>query len=184
MQLPAGGQILFPGHRLVALYGHPGAPALGVLGQQGLAATIARARQVAAQYRRLSPAPVIPALEIIATVAEAAPGPDGSFSAQSSVASLRPWVRRATAAGLYVVLDLQPGRASLLAQAERYRPLLRLPAVGLALDPEWKLGPGSAAADRQRADRRDQQRRPMAGRAHPGTTCPRSFSCCTSSGCR
>ena len=142
VQLPGGGQILFPGHRLVALYGHPGAPALGVLGQQGLAATIARARQVAAQYRRLSPVPVIPALEIIATVAEASPGPDGSYSAQSSVASLRPWVRRATAAGLYVVLDLQPGRASLLAQAERYRPLLRLPSVGLALDPEWKLGPG------------------------------------------
>ena len=74
VQLPGGGQLLFPGHRLVALYGHPGAPALGVLGQQGLAATIARARQVAAQYRRLSPVPVIPALEIIATVAEAAPG--------------------------------------------------------------------------------------------------------------
>ena len=141
VQLPGGGQILFPGHRMVALYGHPGAPALGVLGHQGLAATIARARQVAAQYRRLSAVPVVPALEIIATVAEAAPGPDGSYSAPSSVASLLPWVRRATAAGLYVVLDLQPGRASLLAQAERYRPLLRLPAVGLALDPEWKLGP-------------------------------------------
>ena len=141
VQLPGGGQILFPGHRLVALYGHPGTPALGVLGHQGLAATIVRARQIAAQYRRLSAVPVIPALEIIATVAEAAPGPDGTYSAQSSVASLWPWVRRATAAGLYVVLDLQPGRASLLAQAERYRSLLRLPAVGLALDPEWKLGP-------------------------------------------
>jgi hypothetical protein len=41
-----------------------------------------------------------------------------------------------------VVLDLQPGRASLLAQAERYRSLLKLPDVGLALDPEWKLQPG------------------------------------------
>ena len=51
-------------------------------------------------------------------------------------------MRRAAAAGLYVVLDLQPGRASLLAQARRYRSLLRLPGVGLALDPEWKLQPG------------------------------------------
>jgi hypothetical protein len=58
------------------------------------------------------------------------------------VASLRPWVKRATAAGLYVILDLQPGRASLLAQAKVYQPLLKLPDVGLALDPEWKLGPG------------------------------------------
>src|SRR5271157_349565 len=132
VQLPGGGQILFPTHRLVALYGHPGAPALGALGQQGLQASIARARNVAAPYRALSRVPVIPAFEIIATVAQAQPGQDGDYSYESSVASVRPWVRRATAAGMYVILDLQPGRASLLA----------LPDVGLALDPEWKLAPG------------------------------------------
>jgi len=43
---------------------------------------------------------------------------------------------------MYVILDLQPGRASLLAQATRYQSLLELPDVGLALDPEWKLAPG------------------------------------------
>ena len=131
-----------PAGLLVALYGHPGAPALGVLGQQGLQASIARARHAAAAYRALSRVPVIPAFEIIATVAQARPGRDGDYSYQSTVASLRPWVRRAAAAGMYVILDLQPGRASLLAQARRYQPLLELPGVGLALDPEWKLAPG------------------------------------------
>jgi len=43
---------------------------------------------------------------------------------------------------MYVILDLQPGRASLLAQTKRYQSLLELPDVGLALDPEWKLAPG------------------------------------------
>ena len=43
---------------------------------------------------------------------------------------------------MYVILDLQPGRASLLAQAKIYQSLLELPDVGLALDPEWKLAPG------------------------------------------
>jgi len=142
VQLPGGGQVLFPGRLLVALYGHPGAPGLGVLGQQGLQASIARARQVAAAYRPLTSARVIPAFEIIATVAQAHPGPDGDYSYESPVASLRPWVRRATAAGFYVILDLQPGRASLLAQARRYQSLLESPDVGLALDPEWKLAPG------------------------------------------
>jgi len=142
VQLPGGGQVLFPGRLLVALYGYPGTPALGALGQQGLQASIARARRVAAPYRALSKVPVIPAFEIIATVAEAHPGPDGDYSYESPVASLRPWVRRATAAGMYVILDLQAGRASLLAQAERYQSLLELPDVGLALDPEWKLQPG------------------------------------------
>jgi len=141
-QLPGGGQVMFPGRRLVALYGHPGTPSLGVLGQQGLAASIARARQLAASYRPLSRVPAVPAFEIIATVAEASPGPDGSYSYETPVSQLLPWVRQATADGLYVVLDLQPGRASLLTQAEHYQALLELPGVGLALDGEWKLQPG------------------------------------------
>jgi hypothetical protein len=138
-QLPGGGQRLFPGRRFVALYGHPGTPGLGVLGHQDLPASIARAQDMAAWYRPLSSVPVIPAFEIIASVAEAAPGPDGSYSALTPVAGLLPWVKQATAAGLYVVLDLQAGRASLLAQAQYYQSLLTLPDVGLALDPEWKL---------------------------------------------
>jgi hypothetical protein len=142
-QLPGGGgQVLFPGRRLVALYGHPGTPSLGALGQQGLRASIQRARALAAAYRPLSVVPVVPAFEIIATVAEASPGPDGDYSYETPLALLRPWVRRAVAARMYVILDLQAGRASLLAQARMYEPLLRLPDVGLAIDPEWKLRPG------------------------------------------
>lgn len=141
VQLPGGGQILFPGRRLVALYGHPGDPALGALGQQDLRASITRAKKVARLYRPLSTVPVVPAFEVIATVAEAHPGADGGYSYQSPVSLLRPWVARATAAGMYVVLDLQAGRDSLLTQAKRYRSLLARPNVGLALDPEWKLQP-------------------------------------------
>jgi len=141
-QLPGGGQVMFPGRRLVAMYGHPGTPGLGVLGQQDLPASIARARKLAAAYGPLSSAPVVPAFEIIATVAESSPGPDGTYSFETPVSELLPWVRTATADGLYVVLDLQPGRASLLSQAEHYQSLLELPDVGLALDAEWKLQPG------------------------------------------
>jgi hypothetical protein len=147
VQLPGGGQVLFPMRRLVAIYGHPGTPALGVLGQQDLSASIARAKKTAARYRRLSGVPVVPAFEIIATVAEGSAGSDGSYSYQTPLAALQPWVRRASAAGLYVVLDLQAGRASLLAQAREYAPFLERPNVGLALDPEWKLQP------KQRPDR-------------------------------
>lgn len=141
-QLPGGGQVMFPGRRLVALYGHPGAPSLGALGEQDLSATVTRAEELADQYKSLSGVPVVPTFEIIATVAEGAPGPDGTYSAASTVAELRPWIDDASAHGMYVVLDLQPGRASLLAQAELYQSLLELPNVGLALDPEWKLQPG------------------------------------------
>jgi hypothetical protein len=132
----------------VALYGHPGTPSLGALGQQDLAASIARAERVAATYRGRVAGPVIPTFEIIATVAQGGPGADGSYSARTPVAALRPWVEAATAAGMYVILDLQPGRASLLDQANAYVDLLRLPNVGLAIDPEWKLAPGQLPLQR------------------------------------
>ena len=95
---------------------------------------------------------VVPTFEIIATTLQGSPGPDGDYSSESSVESLRPWVTKAEKAGLYVVLDLQPGRANFLDQAKRYAPLLRMPNVGLALDPEWRLRARTAAAapDRRR----------------------------------
>lgn len=140
-QLPGGGQVLFPGRRMVALYGTPGSAALGVLGEQGLPASVARAKALVAQYQPLVNGPVVPAFELITTVASATPGADGDYSSELSVDAVRPWVDAAKAAGVYVVLDLQPGRTDFLTQAKRYADLLAEPNVGLALDPEWRLGP-------------------------------------------
>jgi hypothetical protein len=141
VELPGGGRVLFPGRRLVALYGHPGAPALGVLGERDVAGSVQRARELAAQYQALVPEPVLPTFEIIATVASTAAGPDGDYSVEAEVDELRPWVDAARDAGGYVLLDLQPGRTDFLTQAQRYADLLAQPHVGLALDPEWRLRP-------------------------------------------
>ncbi|MBP2473489.1 hypothetical protein JOF53_002361 [Crossiella equi] len=140
-ELPGGGQLVLPGRRLVAMYGHPGTPSLGVLGEQGVDETIKRVKELARSYEPFSDVPVVPSLEIIATVAQGGPGVDGDYSNEVSAESLRPWVDRAAQEGVYVVLDLQPGRADVTEQAKRYESLLRRPHVGLAIDPEWKLGP-------------------------------------------
>ena len=141
VELPGGGQVLYPRRRLVALYGHPRMAALGALGEQPLEAALTRAGEVAGAYTPLSDVPVVPAFEIIATVAAAEAGDDGDYSDETSVDELRPWVEAAADAGVYVVLDLQPGRTDFLTQAQRYAELLALPHVGLALDPEWRLQP-------------------------------------------
>lgn len=139
VELVGGGQVMFPGRTLVALYGRPNSTALGALGQQGLEDAIKRAKKVAQEYGDLVSGPVVPTFEIIATVAAASPGSDGLYSAQSTVGFLEPWVEAANEAGIYVILDLQPGRAKLLDQAKIYESLLKHPNVGLAIDPEWKL---------------------------------------------
>ncbi|MBW8026432.1 hypothetical protein EOG37_06985 [Clavibacter michiganensis subsp. michiganensis] len=140
-QLPGGGQLVLPGKRYVALYGAAGTGALGVLGEQGPADAVARAKAQAAEYQPYSDEPVIPMFELIATVAAGSAGPDGDYSSEVPVETLQPWIDAARDAGVYVVIDLQPGRTDFLTQAKRYESVLAQPGVGLALDPEWRLGP-------------------------------------------
>lgn len=141
-ELPGGGVLAFPGRRMIALYGHPGTGDLGLLGEQDAQASVERAQELAEEYQEFSKERVVPAFEIIATVADSQPGADGDYSSESSIEHLRPWVEAAGEGGVYVVLDLQPGRTDFLTQAKLYEELLLLPHVGLALDPEWRLEPG------------------------------------------
>lgn len=141
-ELPGGGQIVFPDRRMVALYGTPGTASLGLLGEQGVDAAIGRAKKQAASYQPYSKEKVQPAFEIIATVASASAGKDGTYSTYVPVGRLETWVKAARKAGVYVVLDLQPGRNDFLTQARHYQKLLEYPNVGLAFDPEWRLKPG------------------------------------------
>ena len=145
-ELPGGGVLLFeppddsPGRRLVAAYGHPSTPGLGVLGEQGPQDAVERLRAIAEGYEA-DGSTILPTFEIIATVASASAGADGDYSRVTDHEVIRPWIEVAAANGLYVVLDLQPGRSDFLSQAKLYEEFLRLPHVGLALDPEWRLNP-------------------------------------------
>ena len=142
-ELPGGGIVALPQRRLIALYGHPGTASLGMLGEQPAAQAVARLQRLVSEYQALLPTDqVVGAFEIITTVASASATPDGDYSHETPVAQLLPWVEAAEAAGMFVVLDLQPGRTDFLTQAKRYADLLRRPRVGLALDPEWRLRPG------------------------------------------
>ena len=141
-ELIGGGTELFPDRRFVALYGHPGTPGLGALGEQGPEESAQRAIELAKQYQPHSEEKVLPAFEIIATTASSEPGPDGSYSNVSTVEHLMPYIEAAEKNDVYVVLDLQPGHQDFLTQAKIYEELLKRPNVGLALDPEWRLAPG------------------------------------------
>ena len=142
-EIPGGGLLLFDGgvnRRLVAIYGHPVTSALGVLGEQGPEEGVERLKEISAGYDA-DGASVLPTFEIIATVASAGAGRDGDYSSETALDVIRPWIEAAAAAGVYAVLDLQPGRTDFLTQAKIYEEFLRLPHVGLALDPEWRLKP-------------------------------------------
>lgn len=132
---------LFDGRMFVAYYGTVRTSALGVLGETSPARAIERVERAAAPFRRNGLAPQ-PVFELIVTIADAYPGKDGDYNHDVPVDAVRQWVRAARQAGALLVLDIQPGRADFVSVAKRWEWALREPHVGLAIDPEWRMGPG------------------------------------------
>jgi len=124
----------------VALYGHPGSPILGALGEQDAEAGARRAIEVASAYEGFGRR-VVPTFEIIASVAAAQPGSDGDYSNEFSFDRFEPHLRAAATNGMHVVFDLQTGRSRFPDQAREYEALWLQPHASIALDPEWRVGP-------------------------------------------
>jgi hypothetical protein len=139
--LPGGGTRIFDDNRiLVAYYGTAGTGSLGVLGEASPERIVPRLLAAARPFARAGRV-VQPVFELIATVAHGGPTRTGAYSADIDRAAVRRYIATAHRHGIVVVLDLQPGRADFLTVAKRWEWALRDPWVGLALDPEWRMGP-------------------------------------------
>jgi hypothetical protein len=139
--LPRGGHRILGHYRVVAYYGGPDGPALGVLGSAD-PDTIAEQIIDRAQEWRGYGLPVQPAMELIASVAQAGPGPYGLYSAPIPDEAVQRYLDAAHRHKMLLVLDIQPGRGEFLPQVEHFARFLKDPSVSVALDPEWKMGPG------------------------------------------
>ncbi len=145
-RLPGGRREVF-GDRsfLVAYYGTAGTGALGVLGETDVDRATRRLTRAAEPFRRRGEN-IQPVYELIVTVADAAPGRDGSYSHEIARRLVRPYIRAAHRHGALLLLDIQPGRTDFLTAAKRWEWALRDPWVGLACDPEWRMGPHQVPA--------------------------------------
>jgi hypothetical protein len=141
LQLPRGGTKILGHYRVVAYYGGPDGPALGVLGSEP-PEDIAGAIEQRAQQWEHRGLTVQPAMELIATVAQGSPGPDGDYSAPIDDWKVQRYLDVAHRNKMLLILDFQPGRGEFLPQVEHFAPFLADPSVSVALDPEWKMTPG------------------------------------------
>ena len=82
---------------------------------------------------------MLPALELISTLAQSAPGDDGLHRLRQESATIRRHLRAARAIKGLLVLDIQPGQADFVEEVRALEPYLSQPDVGLALDPEWSV---------------------------------------------
>jgi hypothetical protein len=140
-QLPGGGRTIFPARRVVAFYGNPADVELGVLGIGTPDSATAKLGRLSKAYARKT-RPVLPCLELIVTVAAASPGDGGLYRIRTPGKVINRYLRAARKAKAILLLDIQPGRATFPSEVRRLKKWLVQPDVGLALDPEWRLGPG------------------------------------------
>ncbi len=139
-ELPRGGRTVFPRYRLVGFVGAPGSSALGRLGVGDLDARVREIARVAEPYGR--DRQIMPVLELITTTVHSAPGADGMYRSRRSDDVIGRYLKAARRHDALLLLNIQPGRARFIDEVRAYRRWLVNPDVGLALDPEWAVGPG------------------------------------------
>jgi hypothetical protein len=137
-ELPRGGRRLFPRYTVVGFYGMQG---LDVLGAGEPEAVAQRLLQVARAYARPGH-PVMPMFELIATVAHPFPTPSGLYRTHQEDEIVDQYLKAVRAIDGLLVLDVQPGRDDFLGPLRHWERYLRQPDVGVALDPEFAMGPG------------------------------------------
>ena len=141
MPAPLAGAIL-PNKRIVAYYGNPLSKKMGVLGEFPKDEMLAKLDREVANWAKADPShPVVPALHLIVTVAQGAPGKNGLYRLQmrdSLVNEVYSWIK---AKGGIFFVDIQVGKSTIQAELPRLRPILENPDVHLALDPEFAMAP-------------------------------------------
>jgi hypothetical protein len=137
---------LLPANRIVAYYGNPLSKKMGVLGEYPKDEMLKMLDKEAANWAKADPThPVIPALHLIVTVAQGAPGKNGLYRTQhrdSMVNEVYSWIKSRKGV---LFLDVQVGKSTVQAEIPRLRAFLENPDVHLALDPEFSMAPSGAA---------------------------------------
>lgn len=145
---PVAGALL-PHNRIIAYYGNPLSRRMGVLGEYAVDSMLAMLDEEVAAWTRADPeTPVIPALHLIAVVAQAAPGRDSMYRARMAdtlVERVAGWAERRNA---LVFLDVQVGRSTLQQELPRLEKFLSRPNFHLGIDPEFSMKLGGIPGQR------------------------------------
>ena len=131
---------LFPGCRVVSYYGNPLSRRMGILGEIHPDSMMARLERQAAAYAKAdSTTHVIPALELIAVVAQAGPGRDSMYRARMADTLIKRVAGWAKEKGWLLILDIQVGHSDVKREVAWIMKYMLEPNVHLALDPEFDM---------------------------------------------
>ncbi len=134
---PNVGAVL-PTHRVVAFYAVPGAEATGPAYQLS-ASMLSNLRAQGAAYQRLDPLhPVQLGIDLVSSVPDGFPGPEGVYSHHLDAATIQSYIDFCRQNGLILFLDLDFGLAPVMQEVNFFLPYLEhYSFVNMAIDPEW-----------------------------------------------
>ncbi|GMA41264.1 LptM family lipoprotein [Mobilicoccus caccae] len=139
-ELPMGGREIFPAYRLVGYSGIAGSgPGLG---RAGVGDIDDRMKEIAERGKPYAKdgRKIMPVLEYIATMVHPCKNAPKcrTVSSDEKVEEHLAAVRKVDG---ILLLAIQPGRSDFLSEVKRYEKYLKEPDVGIAMDPEWRMGP-------------------------------------------
>ncbi|MDP8900695.1 MAG: hypothetical protein M3N33_06015 [Actinomycetota bacterium] len=128
--------------RIVSYYGHPLSGAMGALGQLEPKVMVRELKEQTQAYTKADPdRPAIPTIELIASVAQPTPGPDGLYLAPTEDFWIEKYAKLAEENDCLLLLDIQIGYSTIAAEVERLMPYLERDYVHLAIDTEYDMIP-------------------------------------------
>jgi hypothetical protein len=130
-------------HRIVSYYGHPNSVNMGILGEHEPDVFMDKLLAQTKEYSELDPErPAIPAIELIATVAQRSPGEDGDYITPTSAEEIEKYAELAKENNALLILDVQLAKDTVMNQVKSLEKYLKLPHVHLAIDTEFRVKDG------------------------------------------
>ncbi|MCF6410205.1 hypothetical protein [Pseudalkalibacillus salsuginis] len=130
-------------NRIVAFYGHPNSANMGILGEMEPEALMKKLKEQTQSYSDADPSkPAIPAIELITTVAQRSPGPEGKYYRMTPEDDIEKYAKLARENNALLLLDVQLGKDSVMNQVKLIEKWLKYPYVHLAIDTEFHVGEG------------------------------------------
>jgi hypothetical protein len=140
---------LLPDYLIIAYYGNPKSTRMGILGQLPPSEMLPKLERTAREWAQADPGrKVLPALHLIATVAQGKPGAGGKYRLRHSDQVIEQVLGWAEERGWLVFLDVQIGHSTVADELPHLVKYLERPYVHLALDPEFAMKLGGVPGQR------------------------------------
>jgi hypothetical protein len=135
---PADKNSLFQNCQVIAYYGFPDVPQMGIVGEYDPDQLVQKLKEQAKAYDDVNGTRgVALAIHLIYAVAQASQTSDGTYLARMSDDLVQQWIDIADKDDLLLILDIQMGSSSVEKEFPHVEKFLKNPRVHLGLDPEF-----------------------------------------------